>query len=118
MREEYDFSKGIRGKYAGRVVTTSTRTTAWEHPSVKLLAKHGRDPIEAITEQARGIVLAALDAGAIQTGKRFGVGVEMPQPELRNRIGDERENLIGVFDPLRSFVGCLQRCTNPNADGT
>src|SRR3569832_1282333 len=65
MREEYDFSKGIKGKYAGRVDTTSIRKFAWEHPSVKLLALHGHDPIEVITEQARGIVLAALDAGAI-----------------------------------------------------
>jgi Zn-dependent peptidase ImmA (M78 family) len=65
MRDQYDFAKGIRGKYAGKVVQPRALQTSprriWKNSSVHLLAQ-GRDPIETIREAARKLVLEAIDA--------------------------------------------------------
>lgn len=68
MREEYDFSKGIRGKYAGKLSHTiihTGETRRWRNPSVRRLAA-GHDPIEVIREKARALVLQGIDSQALK----------------------------------------------------
>jgi O-acetyl-ADP-ribose deacetylase (regulator of RNase III) len=63
MKERYDFSQGVRGKYLGKVEHRILRVPDlnWKHPSVRALAENG-DPVDLIVEKARAIVLDALDA--------------------------------------------------------
>jgi Zn-dependent peptidase ImmA (M78 family) len=72
MKDRYDFSQGVVGKYAGkvarnfRIIGESEKkvTGKWHHPSVKGLAGE-RDPIAVVVEKAREIVLDAIDAHAL-----------------------------------------------------
>ena len=67
MRPDYDFSKAITGKYVGKVNTGNSPTEIskiWHHPSVKLIMANG-DPVEAVVESARQLVLQAADAGVL-----------------------------------------------------
>lgn len=67
MREHYDFEKGIKGKYAGKVdyhATPAKSRTQWHHASVRLIAGQ-RDPVEVVVEKARELVLKAADAGVL-----------------------------------------------------
>jgi hypothetical protein len=64
MRNEYDFSKGVRGKYVGNVIhqlLPPMDRGQWHHPSVRLLAGD-RDPVDVIVTKAREIILAAMDS--------------------------------------------------------
>ncbi len=71
MKDRYDFSRAVVGKYLGKVpndlqVASEVVTKdigAWQNPSARLMAG-GRDPAEAIVEKARAIVLAAMDSKA------------------------------------------------------
>lgn len=64
MRQEYDFSQGVRGKYVGnverRILPLKDKAT-WRHPSVRLLAGDG-DPVDVVTALAREIVLEGIDS--------------------------------------------------------
>ena len=65
MRDRYDFSNAVVGKYAGKVrgdavVSRTTRSVNWSNPSVLNMAGD-RDPVEAVREKARRIVLEAID---------------------------------------------------------
>jgi Zn-dependent peptidase ImmA (M78 family) len=67
MREEYDFSQGVRGKYVGKVehrILPLRDKTTWRHPSVRLLAGDG-DPVDIVTTLAREIVLAGIDSNVL-----------------------------------------------------
>ena len=67
MKDRYDFSRGVRGKYLGKVehrVIHTPDPSVWKHPSVRALAENG-DPFDLIVETARTIVLKALDTQSL-----------------------------------------------------
>jgi Zn-dependent peptidase ImmA (M78 family) len=69
MKDRYDFSQAVVGKYLGKIPrnfqivaeTDEGQIAKWHNPSVRLMAGD-RDPVEAIVEKARSIVLAAMDS--------------------------------------------------------
>ena len=69
MKDRYDFSQAVVGKYLGKIPrnfqivaeTDEGHIAKWHNPSVRLMAGD-RDPMEAIVEKARSIVLAAMDS--------------------------------------------------------
>lgn len=71
MKDRYDFSKAVVGKYFGKIPRNfeilpeggESDLENWTNPSVRLMAGD-RNPIEAIVEKARGIVLEAMDSKA------------------------------------------------------
>ncbi len=67
MRNVYDFSKGIRGKYVGNVthrIVRTRRQEVWRNPSVRLLAGDA-NPVDVVREKARAIILDALDSQSL-----------------------------------------------------
>jgi hypothetical protein len=116
MRDRYDFSKGVVGKYAGKVAREfhlvpgddEEKVSDWHHPSVRLLAGD-RDPVEVIVEKARAIVLSAIDAQAptapidpFRLADLLSVKV-IPRPDVRDArtvCGPDRKPLI-EYNPSR-----------------
>lgn len=67
MKDRYDFSRGVRGKYLGKVehrVIQTQDAPSWKHPSVRALAEQG-NPFDLVVEKARTIVLDALDSQSL-----------------------------------------------------
>ena len=113
MRSEYDFSKAVVGKYAGRVggeiLAKRAPATKWRNPSVLLLAGD-RDPVEVVREKARKIVLEAMDAHALtlpidpfKLASLRSVKV-IPSPEVREArtIAGRDHKPVIEYNPTRS----------------
>jgi O-acetyl-ADP-ribose deacetylase (regulator of RNase III) len=67
MKDRYDFSQGVRGKYLGKVehrILHVPDPSHWKHPSVRALAEDG-DPVDLIVEKARALILEVFDARAL-----------------------------------------------------
>jgi Zn-dependent peptidase ImmA (M78 family)/O-acetyl-ADP-ribose deacetylase (regulator of RNase III) len=92
MKERYDFSQGVRGKYLGKVehrILHIPDPSTWKHPSVRALAEKG-DPVDLIVEMARAIVLDALDSQTLtlpidpfKLAERRSIPV-VPRPDVRD----------------------------------
>ena len=96
MKDTYDFSEAVIGKYAGKVarnfqVTTDghAKVTKWKSHSVRLLAGNA-DPIEVIRTKARKLILEAMDAGCLtlpidpfKIAESQGITV-VPRPDIKD----------------------------------
>jgi hypothetical protein len=68
MKDRYDFSQAVVGKYLGKIPrdfqiaaeTAADKVPEWSNSSVRLMAGN-RNPMEVIVEKARAAVLAAMD---------------------------------------------------------
>jgi len=111
MKEHYDFSQGVRGKYLGKVehrVLHGPSPLNWKHPSVRAFAENG-DPVDLIVEKARTIVLDALDAQVltlpidpIRLAERLSIPV-VPRADVRDArtiCGSEGKPVI-EYNPSR-----------------
>jgi len=118
MRDRYDFSNAVIGKYIGRIrhyqapddvpIKRSLASREWRHPSVRLIAGD-RNPVDVVVEKAREIVLAAVDEQAVtlpidpfKLAERLSIKITA-RPDVRDArtICGTDQKLVIEYNPSR-----------------